>query len=290
MPVGVVAQVVVSGILMGTIYALIAIGFTMVFGVMNIVNFAHGHFVMLGMFAAYSMFSIWHVDPYLSLLLVLPAFFLLGILFYKLLIDRLVGGHHFTQIVCTIGLFIFLENLVNSIYGGDLRGVTTGYTTSAVVIAGTSIPVARAFAAALSIAAVTLLNLFLRKTRFGSAIRAAANNEIGAHLVGVDVRQIYMHAFAISVVLAALAGAVLLPFSLVSPFVSHDFMFKAFVIAIIGGLGSVPGALLGGLLIGVSEALAGLFLTDSFGNVLVFSLLILVLIFRPAGLLGGRAA
>jgi branched-chain amino acid transport system permease protein len=282
----VVIQVLVSGLLMGCVYALIAIGFTLVFGVTDIVNFSHGHLVMGAMFVTYVLFKMASIDPYLSLVVVLPLFFVLGALVYKVVIEKIVEAPHFAHMMVTLGLFILFENLANFFFGGDLRGITTGYTSSSVVVGNVAIPVARTLAAASSLIAVVLLSLFLRYTRFGKAIRAAANNRVGAHLVGIDVKGIYLVAFAIGTAVAALAGVVMMPFSLVSPFVSGDFMIKAFVIAILGGLGSVPGALAGGLLVGLVEALSGLFLAASLGNAIVFTILILVLLFKPSGILG----
>jgi branched-chain amino acid transport system permease protein len=281
----VVLQVILSGLLTGCVYALIAIGFTLVFGVTEIVNFAHGHLVMVAMFAGYVLFRFAGMDPFVSLLVVLPAFFLLGMALYWLVIDRIVEAPHFAHMMVTLGVLIFLENLMNFFFGGDLRGVTTSYTTASLPLGGVAVPVARAAAAGTSLLAVAVLALFLRLSRYGRAIRAAANNRMAAQLVGIDVRRVYMVSFAIGTAVVALAGVVMLPFSLVSPFVGDEFMLKAFVIAIVGGLGSVTGALAGGVLIGLVEALTGLFLVASLGNAIVFGILILVLFFRPAGLL-----
>ena len=281
----VVLQVILSGLLTGCVYALIAIGFTLVFGVTEIVNFAHGHLVMVAMFAGYVLFRFAGMDPFVSLLVVLPAFFLLGMALYWLVIDRIVEAPHFAHMMVTLGVLIFLENLMNFFFGGDLRGVTTSYTTASLPLGGVAVPVARAAAAGTSLLAVAVLALFLRLSRYGRAIRAAANNRMAAQLVGIDVRRVYMVSFAIGTAVVALAGVVMLPFSLVSPFVGDEFMLKAFVIAIVGGLGSVTGALAGGVLIGLVEALTGLFLVASLGNAIVFGILILVLFIRPAGLL-----
>lgn len=282
----VVAQVVLSGVFMGCVYALIAIGFTLVFGVTDIVNFAHGHLVMGAMFVTYVLFTTTRIDPYLSLAIVLPLFFGIGLVIYQLVIRRIVEAPHFAHMMVTLGLLLFLENLANLFFGGDLRGITTAYTTSSWVVGPISVPLARAGAAVVSLAAVVALTVFLHRTSLGKAIRAASNNREGAALVGIDVPRVYLVAFALGTVAAALAGAVMVPFSLVSPFVGHDFMLKAFVIAVVGGLGSVGGALAGGLLIGLVEALSSLYLSGSLGNAIVFAILIAVLLFRPWGLLG----
>jgi branched-chain amino acid transport system permease protein len=282
----VILQAGLSGLFMGSVYALIAIGFTLVFGVTNIVNFAHGHFVMGAMFVTYLLFKALKVDPYVGLVVVLPLFFVLGSLIYRLVIQRIVEAPHSAHMMVTLGLLIFIENLANLFFGGDLRGITTTYTTSSLVLGDVSFPVARLGAAAVSLAAVVGLALVLHRTSLGKAIRAAANNPEGAALVGIDVGRVYRVAFSLGTAAAALAGAVIMPFSLVSPFVGGEFILKAFVIAVLGGLGSVAGALIGGLLIGLVEALSSLYISASLGNAIVFAILIAVLLYRPWGILG----
>ena len=282
----VVLQACLSGLFMGSVYALIAIGFTLVFGVTDIVNFAHGHLVMGAMFVTYVLFKSASVDPYVSLVVVLPLFFGLGALLYTVVIRRIVEAPHSAHMMVTLGLLIFIENVANFFFGGDLRGITTGYTTSSIIVGELAIPIARLGAAAVSLAAVVVLTLFLHRTSLGKAIRASANNREGAALVGIDVGRVYLLAFSLGTAAAALAGAVIVPFSLVSPFVGHEFILKAFVIAVLGGLGSVGGALAGGLLIGFVEALSSLYISASLGNAIVFAILIAVLLYRPWGIFG----
>ena len=284
--VDVLLQALVSGLFMGSVYALIAIGFTLVFGVTDIVNFAHGHFVMLAMFLAYLGFRALRLDPYLSLIVILPLSFAFGVVVYKVVVQRIVEQPHNAHMMVTLGLLIFLENLANFFFGGDLRGVTTGYTTASLPLGTVALPLARAAAAGVSLVAVGALWLFLHRTSVGKALRAAANNREGASLVGIDVPRVYLLAFALGTVAAALAGAVMVPFALVSPFVGNDFMLKAFVIAVLGGLGSVGGALFGGMLIGLIEAVSSLYISASLGNAIVFAVLIGVLLYRPWGILG----
>ena len=281
-----ILQTCLSGLFMGSVYALIAIGFTLVFGVTNIVNFAHGHLVMGAMFVTYLLFKTANVDPYVSLIVVLPLFFALGALLYTVVIQRIVEAPHSAHMMVTLGLLIFFENVANFFFGGDLRGITTTYTTSSFIVGDISIPIARLGAAAVSLAAVVVLALFLHRTALGKAIRASANNREGAALVGIDVGRVYLIAFSLGTAAAGLAGAVIMPFSLVSPFVGGEFILKAFVIAVLGGLGSVAGALVGGLLIGFVEALSSLYISASLGNAIVFAILIAVLLYRPWGLFG----
>ena len=282
----VVLQSLLSGLFTGSVYALIAIGFTLVFGVTDVVNFAHGHLVMGAMFVTYVLFKAAQIDPYLSLIVVLPLFFGLGALIYALIVSRIVEQPHSAHMMVTLGLLIFLENLANFVFGGDMRGVTTTYTTASWVVGPIAIPLARAAAAGVSLVAVALLSLFLHRTSMGKAIRAAANNREGAALVGINVPRVYLISFSLGTMAAALAGAVIVPFSLVSPFVGHEFILKAFVIAVLGGLGSVGGALAGGLLIGFVEALSSLYISASLGNAIVFAILIAVLLYRPWGIFG----
>ena len=281
-----ILQTCLSGLFMGSVYALIAIGFTLVFGVTNIVNFAHGHIVMGAMFVTYLLFKTTNVDPYVSLIVVLPLFFALGALLYTVVIQRIVEAPHSAHMMVTLGLLIFFENVANFFFGGDLRGITTTYTTSSLLVGDISIPIARLGAAAVSLAAVVVLALFLHRTSLGKAIRASANNREGAALVGIDVGRVYLIAFSLGTAAAGLAGAVIMPFSLVSPFVGGEFILKAFVIAVLGGLGSVAGALVGGLLIGFVEALSSLYISASLGNAIVFAILIAVLLYRPWGIFG----
>ena len=281
-----ILQTCLSGLFMGSVYALIAIGFTLVFGVTNIVNFAHGHLVMGAMFVTYLLFKTANVDPYVSLIVVLPLFFALGALLYTVVIQRIVEAPHSAHMMVTLGLLIFFENVANFFFGGDLRGITTTYTTSSLLVGDISIPIARLGAAAVSLAAVVVLALFLHRTALGKAIRASANNREGAALVGIDVGRVYLIAFSLGTAAAGLAGAVIMPFSLVSPFVGGEFILKAFVIAVLGGLGSVAGALVGGLLIGFVEALSSLYISASLGNAIVFAILIAVLLYRPWGIFG----
>lgn len=281
-----IAQTCLSGLFMGSVYALIGIGFTLVFGVTDIVNFAHGHLVMGAMFITYLLFKLAGVDPYLSLVVVVPLFFALGALLYKVVIEHIVEAPHSAHMMVTLGLLIFFENVANFFFGGDLRGITTTYTTSSFIVGDIAIPIARLGAAAVSLAAVVMLALFLHRTSLGKAIRASANNREGAALVGIDVGRVYLIAFSLGTAAAALAGAVIMPFSLVSPFVGGEFILKAFVIAVLGGLGSVAGALVGGLLIGFVEALSSLYISASLGNAIVFAILIAVLLYRPWGIFG----
>lgn len=280
----VVLQALVSGVLMGSIYGLIGVGFTLVFGVMDVVNFAHGHLVMAAMFGCWVLFQTLGIDPLLAIPLALAAGYVVGLGLYQLLVRHVVAAPQFAQVILTLALFIFLENGANFLFGGDLRGVTTSYTTAVWRAGDVAVSLSRLGGAVVAVAAVAGLQLVLRRTLFGRAIRAASNNRDGASLVGIDVARLFRTTFALGVAAAALAGAVLTPFYLVSPFVGGELLLKAFVVMVIGGMGNVVGALLGGIIVGAVEALASVFVTASLGNAIVFALLILILLVRPTGL------
>jgi branched-chain amino acid transport system permease protein len=280
----VVLQALVSGVLMGSIYGLVGMGFTLIFGVMEVVNFAHGHLVMVGMFGCYVLFQQFGLDPLVAIPVALMVGYAAGIVLYEVLIRHVVAAPQFAQVVLTLALFIFLENGANFAFGGDLRGVTTGYTTATWHVGGVAVSLARLAGAAVALAAVVAVRFFLRRTLFGKAIRAAANNRDGANLVGIDVPRVFRSTFALSVAAAALAAAVLTPFYLMTPFVGNELLLKAFVVMVLGGMGNVVGAWLGGVIVGVVEAVASVFVTASLGNAIVFALLMVILLVRPTGL------
>jgi branched-chain amino acid transport system permease protein len=281
-----IVQVAASGLLMGCAYALVAVGFTVVFGVMNVINFAHGHVAMAAMFASYALNRYLGLDPYVAALCLFPVFLVVGGLLYRAAIAPAVGASHATQMLVTLGLLIMIENGANLIFGGDLRSVRSTLADGSVHLGTLVLPWSRLITAAGSLLAILGLWAFLKFTRFGAEIRAAANNELGARLVGIPIGRVFIQAFALSTAMAAFAGAMLVPFYLINPFVGYDFMLKAFVISIIGGLGSLPGAVLAGLIIGIIEGLGDFYLTASYATALVFGLLILMLLLRPSGLMG----
>jgi branched-chain amino acid transport system permease protein len=256
---------------------------------MKIVNFAHGHFVMVAMFISYLLIAQMSFNPYVTLLVVLPAMFLIGAMIHFLVIRKLIGVHEFEQMIATIAVMIILENLANLLFGGDLRGVTVALTGRSIMVGSILLPITQIFAAIGSVVTIGALAVFLKCTFYGNAIRAAADNLIGSYVVGIPVKRIHLVAFSISAALAGIAGVLMLPFSLVSPFVGTEIIVKSFIITIIGGLGSIVGAFVAGILVGVIEALSTLQTSGSYGNAIVFLILIITLIVRPSGLFGGRA-
>ena len=283
-------QIVTSGLLTGGIYALLAVGLTLIFGVLRVVNFAHGEFMMLGMYGAYWMWALWDVDPYLSVFAVVPAIFALGLLVDRLIIRRTIGAPEVTVVFATLGLSIFLQNAALTVWSADTRSVTTGYTGTAFSIGEVraSVPLVVSFAVALLLAFA--LWAFLNNTRFGKAIQAVAQNRDAAALMGINVQRVYMMTYAIAVAGAGAMGAIAAPVFSVVPRVGLSFVITAFVIVVLGGLGSVVGAVVAALLIGMVQSVVGFMIGAAWAEIAYFVVFMAVLALRPQGLLGRRGA
>jgi len=274
-------QGLTTGILMGCVYAFFAIGFTLVLGVMKVVNFAHGTFVVMGMYLTIFVFMNFLWDPFLSLLIVIPSMFLFGLIVYYLIIRPIRQQPLSAHVIATIGLLIIIENVITLIFGSQYRTVTVPYTTSAIVIGSIRIGIARMLAAATSLSVIGLFYLLLHKTDFGRAVRACADDIEGAWGLGIDVHRTYLIAFGIGSVLAGFSGAVVMPFAVASPGGGLDIVIKTFVIVIIGGMGSVGGALLGGLIIGIIEGIVSALWSPAIAIAAVFIILIIMLAMKP---------
>lgn len=276
----------ITGLLYGSMYGIIALGFTLIFGVMNFVNFAHGSFVLLPAYISFFLFASWGIDPYTSLILIIPLSFILGLVVYKYLAIRIIDEPHSVHIILTLALCFFIENGILLVAGSDIRCATTSYSSATFKIGHFIISYSRFCAALVAWFCVILLFIFLKFTDFGVAIRAAADNKEGAKIVGIFVDRVYLIAFGLSTLIAGIAGAVIVPFYLLDPFSGMDIIIKAFCAVVIGGLGSIPGAIVGGLIIGVVECVSGVFLKASLGNSLSFFIMAVVLLVRPSGLFG----
>jgi len=283
-----VMQVIISGLLIGGIFALIAIALNLIFGVMSIVNFAHGSLVMLGMYFAYWLNVLLHIDPYVALFLGLPVFFVLGMLIQKLVINPILNAPPINQFLVTLGLMLFLDNLALVLWNPDYRTIKLSYASSSIAIGGVEFSVVRLAAFGIMIVSVILLHQFLTKTYMGKAIRATSEEREGAYLVGINVPWIYYIAFGISVALAGVAGIAIMPFFYVFPYVGFYFVILAYIAVVMGGLGSFAGALLGGLIIGVSESVGGLYLYGSLKLAVPLIIFIIVLLVRPSGIFAGK--
>ena len=282
-------QVVVSGILVGGVYALISIGLTLIFGVSRITNFAQGEFVTLGMYATYWLFVASQVDPYLSLVVVIPMMFILGVLVAKVLIKPILGARPVAQIFATVGLSLIIQNLALFLWGADYRSINTRYSEIVFRLGQINFPLPLVIAFAVAMLATSLLYLFLKYTYLGKAMRAVAQDRETTSMT-IDVDVIDLLAFAIGITLAGIGGTLLMPIYPVFPTMGQNLVIIAFVVVVLGGLGSVGGALLGGLAIGVIETISGFYMGTALRQIFYFIVFIFVLIFLPAGFFGQRGA
>jgi branched-chain amino acid transport system permease protein len=277
-----------NGVTTGAVYALIALGLTLIYGVLHIINFAHGAALMVALYVVYFLNDRAGIDPYLALPLVVPAMFALGYGLQRVVINRAGHGKDENILLVTLGLAIVLENLALLFFKSDTRTIETAYTLTTVAIGPATIALTKLVAFAGALAAATVLLWVVHRTDLGRAIRAVAKETQGARLMGIDVEHVYAMSFGIGLACVGAAACFLLPAYYVNPQVGSGFVLVAFTIVVLGGMGSFAGALLGGLLIGIVESLGGLFLGESLGQIGIFAIFIAVLLFRPQGLLGAR--
>jgi branched-chain amino acid transport system permease protein len=289
MPLEIYLNQAVSGILTGLVYGLSALGLSVIFGVVRIVNFAHGEMMVVGMYLALLAFRYLGLDPLLSLPLVAAVLFAAGYALQAGIINRLIDVPDYMQFLLLAAIAIVIVALCLMIAGPDAQNVALSYAYDSIQLGPLLIDKARLLAGAAAIVVASLLFAFFRFTRTGKAIRACADNLTGARVVGLNVGRLYALSFGIGSACIGAAGCILLMLVDVHPYLAVEYTLLAFVVVIVGGLGSLGGALLGGVLIGLSEAFAGLLLQPSLKSMFSFGLLILVLIFRPQGLLGRRA-
>lgn len=283
-------QALLTGLLVGGVYSLVAMGLALIFGVLGIINFAHGALMALAMYSSYVLVAQFGLDPYLTLLLTAPFLFTLGLAIQLLLIQRVLSGAAESQLLLTLGLAIVIENLMLAIFTATPRTVDVPYIGKmlpagvqlGMAVASTQLVIAFAGSVVLS----AMLYWLLHRTRLGTAIRAVAENPRGAALVGVDVRRIYALAFAFGTAAVGAAGTLVLPFLSIEPTTGDQFNIIAFVVVVLGGLGNVTGALIGGLLIGLVQYLGGALLPQINSLLIVFAVFVLTLLFRPQGLIG----
>ncbi len=278
-----------NGITTGAVYALIALGLTLIYGVLHIINFAHGASLMVALYGVYFLKEHAGIDPYLAFPVVVPAMFALGYGMQRGIINRASHGKDENILLVTLGLSIILENLALLFFKSDTRTIETAYTLTTVTLgpAMIALPKLVAFVGALVVSA--LLVWMMRSTDLGTAIRAVAKEKQGACLMGIDVDHVYAMCFGLGLACLGAAACFLLPAYYVNPMVGSGFVLVAFTIVVLGGMGSFEGAFVGGLLIGVVESLGGLYLGESLGQVGIFVIFIAVLLFRPQGLFGARA-
>jgi len=281
-------QAVINGLLFGAVYATIGIGFSLVWGVMNIINVAHGSFIMVGAYLSYTLYAVAGVDPFLSIPVVMTVLFVMAYVIQRFMLNRVVRSSVFITLTFTFGLQILIANVCLLIWSADYRSVKLPYSSAGFQIGGVVIPLVRLAIFAVALILTGLFYLFMRRTKTGIAINATALNFEGAKTVGIDVYNIYAITFGVSAALAGAAGCLISPIMSINPFVGGPMVAKAFVIAILGGLGSTIGALVGGMVLGLVETVGTVFIPSSYQELLGFSVLVLVLVFRPQGLLGKR--
>lgn len=275
-----------GGLLIGGIYALMGVGMALIFGVMRVINFAHGEFVGIGMYAAIVLFNIVKLDPYLSLLVVLPLGFLLGVLLEKLVLSRLVDVPGDSTLLATLGLGLVLSNLLFLIFGAEPQSIYIRYATRSFTLGGVRLPIAQLLAGGVTLAVILGLWLILTRTEVGRAIRATAQNRLGAELVGVNTHRMHSLVFGIGVALAMAAGVILSPLLFATPSIGHTYTLKAFVVIVLGGMGSIPGAIGGGLILGLVEFMGASYLSSGYRDAYGLIAFLLVLLLRPQGLFG----
>lgn len=279
-------QSLLSGVLVGGVYALIGIGLTIIFGVMRVINFAHGDLLMVGMYLTWLIFTTLGLDPYLSLVVSAPLMFLWGAFLQKVFINRVLGALPQNQILLTIGLGLIMTNAMMLIFTSDYRILTTSYSSSSIKLLGLSISQPLLYSFLVTAAITGVLFWFLQTTDTGQAIRATAQDRDAAQLMGINVKRMSVLAFGLGTALAGTAGALLAPTYYIFPQVGGPFTLKAFVVVVLGGMGSIVGATLGGILIGVTESMSAVYVASGLKELVVYVLFLLILLFRPAGLLG----
>jgi branched-chain amino acid transport system permease protein len=284
-----IVQSLVSGVLFGGVYSLMAVGLTLIFGVMRVVNFAHGDMMVWGMYLAWLLATRLGIDPTLGFAVAAAGLFVLGVLVQRTLVDRIQDAPHEMQILLLLGVGLILENTAMVVFGPDPQRVPSALTRATVWIGPVFVDVARLAAFGVALALTCALWLFLRGTDLGRTMRATADNPYAARVVGTDVRRVYAVAFGIGAACVGAAGALVSPIVPFSPSTGLPASVTSFNIVIIGGMGSLPGAFAGGLLVSVAESLGAVFLAPSMKELVSFGMLILILLFRPAGLFGRRA-
>jgi branched-chain amino acid transport system permease protein len=284
---GLLLQAVISGLLLGGVYGLVASGLTLIFGVLRIINFAHGAVMMLAMYTTYWLFTLAGVDPYLSIVITAPLFFVLGIVIQRLVIEPNRAAAEHNQLMLTLGLALVFENLALVLWQADFRTVRVRYAGLSFEIGEALVEVPKLIACLGAIVMALALFAFLKTTDVGKAIRSLAEEPEGAMLVGIDVARIRSVAFGIGSACVAVAGALVTPFFYVAPDVAESFNIMAFVVVVLGGMGNFLGALLSGFIVGLAESLGATLLPGSLKQFVVFVIFVAVLLFRPAGVFGG---
>ena len=280
------AQVLVSGVLLGGLYALMALGLALVWGVLNIVNLSHGALIMLGAYVTYFLFTGAHLDPFIALPITAVVLFVVGYVIERGILNYVIRGPMFNTLLITFGIEVVLTYLAQLAFSADFRAINPSYAGANFALAGVTIPLVQVVVFAVAIGLTIAMWLFLLHTRIGRGIRASAQNLVAARLYGVDPKRIYALTFGIGSALAGVTGGLYGTVSQVNPYIGGPLTAKSFAIAIIGGLDNPLGVIVGGLVLGVVESLTALYFGSTYRDVASFGVLLLVLILRPKGLLG----
>jgi len=279
-------QILVNGLLLGGIYALISIGLTLIFGVVRVINFAHGEFLMISMYISYYCYSLLGLNPYWSLLINFPLMFVIGMGMDQIIIRPLRNAPAYMQVFATVGLSILLINLALFIFTGDYRAIDLPFAKKVVQVGGIFLNYPRLIIFSATVLITVLIYLFLKNTDIGKQIRAIAQNRTAARLMGFKLNRIYMITFGIGSGLVGIAGGLITPVYYVYPTVGVYFVLTAFVVVVLGGMGNMTGAFLAGLIIGIVDSLSGYYIDPSLKETVYYVIFVLVLIFRPSGLMG----
>ncbi|HBM68249.1 MAG TPA: branched-chain amino acid ABC transporter permease [Rhodobacteraceae bacterium] len=280
---------IINGLMFGAIYALVALGLTLIYGVLHIINFAHGAMLMLALYSAYFLFKILNIDPYVAILIVTPASFIFGYVIYRWGIGKLSGGKDQNILLITLGLSIILENAALFFFTGDQQTISLSYSYDSLDLGFLYLSYPKLISFIASLVICGFLWVLMSLTDLGKAIRAVAKQREGARLVGIDVEHVFAVTFGIGIACLGAAGCMLLPIFYVDPYTGNVFVIIAFTIVVLGGMGSIVGALLGGFIIGITESVGGLLLGESLGQIGISLIFILILIFRPTGIFGSKA-
>lgn len=282
-------QALVSGLLLGGFYAVMVLGFSVIWGVMGVINLAHGEFLMIGAYMAWGLFRLLGLDPFASLLIILPLMFLIGYLLQIVLLNRILERPHLMALLVTFGVSIALANLFKIVFTSDPRNVPVAYNGS-LELAGITFPIVKTIIFFVALLIMLGLQLFLQRSRLGKSIRAASQNKNAARIVGVDINRTYAITAGICIAITAGAGAMISPTQAIFPFMGAPFTLKAFTITALGGLGRIPGALLGGMVLGITEIFVSIYVPGigtNLGVAISLILLVLILVLRPQGILRG---
>ncbi len=283
-----ILQLTINGLLLGGVYALISIGLCLIFGVIEIINFAHGEILMLSMYATYWLFTLAGIGPYVSLIITVPAFFFFGVAIQRFFIQPILDAPPLNQIFVTVGLSLVFQNLALLLWKADYKTLRTDYSGDVIQIGELIIGSSRLSAFLIAVAVIIAIFIFFKNTYTGKAIRALSQERRAAMLMGINVNKTYQIAFGIGAACTAIGGAAIMPLYYAFPTVGSLFCMTAFVVVILGGYNSLIGTLLGGLIIGMVESFSGFFISPHLKEAVYFAIFIVILILRPTGLLGRK--